>query len=67
MRFKQTKSSKTPERGELKEMIRTMPFTAIGEKLGVSDNAVRKWCNRYKLPKGKRKIDSYSDDEWENI
>lgn len=44
-----------------------MPFTAIGEKLGVSDNAVRKWCNRYKLPKGKRKIDSYSDDEWENI
>ena len=31
-------------REELKQLIRTTPFTKIGEQFGVSDNAIRKWC-----------------------
>jgi hypothetical protein len=32
-------------------MIRTMPFTKIGEHFGVTDNAIRKWCDAEKLPR----------------
>ena len=67
LRFAQTKSDKTPERNILKGIIRTMPFTEIGAKFGVSDNAVRKWCNRYNLPKEKRDITSYSEEDWKTI
>lgn len=56
-----------PEREELKNMIRTLPFLKIGEKFNVSDNTVRKWCNAEKLPRTKKEINSYSDKEWEKI
>ena len=48
-------------------MIRTLPFTKIGEKYGVSDNAVRKWCKSRNLPYKKTDIKNYSDEEWELI
>lgn len=54
-------------REELKQMIRTMPFTKIGEKYGVTDNAIRKWCISYNLPSKKTIIKEYSNEEWENI
>lgn len=54
-------------RDELKNLIRTTPFTKIGEKYGVSDNAVRKWCDKYNLPKKSSEIKSYSNDQWEKI
>jgi hypothetical protein len=38
---------KRPNREELQELIKTTPFTRIGEKYGVSDNAIRKWANHY--------------------
>ena len=34
-------------REELKKLIRTTPFTQIGKQFGVSDNAIRKWCDKY--------------------
>lgn len=37
-------------RDELKALIRTTSFTAIGRKYGVTDNTVRKWCVKYRLP-----------------
>lgn len=49
---------------ELKDLIRTLPFTTIGKQYGVSDNAVRKWCIKYNLPKTKKEIKAYSDKEW---
>lgn len=49
-------SSKRPTREELKELIYSLPFTKIGEKFGVSDNAVRKWCKFYGLPHRKKDI-----------
>jgi hypothetical protein len=39
--------AKRPSREELEELIGTTPFTRIGEKYGVSDNAIRKWADHY--------------------
>lgn len=54
-------------REELKDLIRTTSFTQIGNKFGVSDNAVRKWCDKYHLPRLAKEIKSYSDEDWTNI
>ncbi len=36
-----------PSKEELKRMVSEMPMTRIGEKYGVSSNAVKKWCKSY--------------------
>ena len=54
-------------REELKKLIRTTSFTQIGKQFNVSDNAIRKWCIKYNLPKTVKEIKSYSDEEWELI
>jgi hypothetical protein len=51
----------------LKKLIRTKPFTQIGKQFNVSDNAIRKWCDNYNLPRKVNEIKSYSDEEWELI
>ena len=56
-----------PTREELKILIRTMSFTKIGEKYGRTDNAVRKWCDYYSLPRKKADINKISDEDWLNI
>lgn len=56
-----------PSREELKEKIRKTSFTQIGREYGVSDNAVRKWCSKYNLPRTVKEIKSYSDEEWLKI
>lgn len=38
-----------PTPAELQSLMQIMPMTKIGEKFRVSDNAVRKWVNRYGL------------------
>lgn len=63
----QRRTVERPTRDELKEMIRTIPFTTIGKMYSVSDNAIKKWCDRYGLPRKKREILSYTDEEWELI
>ena len=64
---KRQRSVERPSREELKRLIRTLPFTQIGKMYGVSDNAVRKWCDFEKLPRKKKEINSYSNEEWEKI
>lgn len=64
---KKQQITKRPEREELKIMIRTMPFTTIGKKYGVTDNAIRKWCKAENLPVSKFEINKISDKEWETI
>ena len=54
-------------REELKNLIRTTPFTKIGEKYGVSDNAIRKWCDKYNLPRKAAEIKKISDEDWLKI
>ena len=66
--FKETtRKCERPERIELKELIRNLPFTQIGEKYGVTDNAVRKWCKNYGLPVKKTEIKAMNDEEWLKI
>ena len=54
-------------REELKKLIRTIPFTEIAKKYNVSDNAIRKWCDGYKLPRKKKDINNISDKDWQDI
>lgn len=56
-----------PTKEELKDLIRTVSFTKIGEKYGRTDNAVRKWCDYYNLPRRKADINNISDEDWLNI
>lgn len=56
-----------PSREELKELIRNKPFTQIAKQYDVTDNAIRKWCDAEKLPRTKKEINSYSDEEWKNV
>ena len=39
-----------PDPVDLMEMIFNEGFAAIGRKYGVSDNSIRKWCEKYGLP-----------------
>lgn len=54
-------------RETLKHLIRTVPFTEIGRMYGVSDNAIRKWCDKYNLPKKVSEIKTYSNEQWLEI
>jgi hypothetical protein len=54
-------------REELKQLIRTTSFISIGKQYNVTDNAIRKWCDKYGLPRKKSEIKNYSDEEWELI
>lgn len=56
-----------PQREELKQLIRTLPFTTIAKKYGVSDNAIRRWCDGYGLPRKKTEIQKISNEDWEQI
>lgn len=64
---KNSRQVKRPSREELKQLIRVESFTRIGEKFGVSDNSIRKWCIFYDLPSRKKDINEYSDEDWNKI
>lgn len=65
--LKQRKCDERPSKDQLKFLIRSLPFTKIGEKYNVTDNSIRKWCKTYNLPYQKTKIKTFSDQEWEKI
>ncbi len=56
-----------PNRELLKHLIRTKSFLEIGRMFNVTDNAIRKWCDYYFLPRKKSEIKNYSDEQWELI
>ena len=62
---KMKQRTERPTREELKDLIRTKTFVQIGEYYGVSDNAIRKWCDAYNLPRNKKTIKSFTEEEWE--
>lgn len=61
------RKAERPPREELKHLIRTQSFYAIGRMYGVRDNSIRKWCDKYNLPRKKTEINTYTDEEWELI
>ena len=56
-----------PSKQELKQEIRTTPFSKLGEKYNVSDNAIRKWCKQYGLPHKSASIKKMSSEEWDKL
>ena len=54
-------------REELKNLIRNKPFTQIGKQYNVSDNTIRKWCDKLNLPRKVSDIKQYSDEDWTKI
>ena len=58
---------KRPSREQLKMLIKSTPFVQIGKQYNVTDNAIKKWCDSYSLPRTKREINNYSDQEWKEI
>lgn len=56
-----------PTRDELKALIRNKSFVKIGEDYGRTDNAIRKWCDFYSLPRKKTDIKKISDEDWKII
>ena len=56
-----------PEREELKDLIRNNSFEALGRQFKVDGNAIRRWCDRYGLPRRKKDINTFSDEEWANL
>lgn len=44
-----------------------MSFVEIGKKFNCTDNNIKKWCDYYDLPRTKKEIKSYSNEEWEDI
>lgn len=64
---KQKRVVERPSREELKTLLREKTFVSIGQQFGVSDNAIRKWCDSYNLPRKMTEIKKFSDKEWEKI
>ena len=64
---KRNRVAERPDREELKNMIRTLPFKTIAQNYGLTDNAIRGWCENYHLPTKKHEIINYSDEEWKMI
>ena len=56
--------SERPSRDELKDLIRTKPYTEIGKMFNVSDKAISKWCKSENLPYRKKDINALSDAQW---
>lgn len=61
------RKAERPTRNELKQLIRTTPFTTLGKMYGVTDNAIRKWCKSYNLPAKSAVIKQMTDAEWLEI
>lgn len=62
-----TRIDNKPTREQLKALIRDKSFLEIGRMYEVSDNAIRKWCDKEQLPRTKKDIQKYTDKEWEEI
>lgn len=54
-------------RDELKQLIRTKSFLEIGRIYKVSDNCIRKWCDKFNLPRKKTEIKKYTNAEWQEV
>lgn len=54
---KETQSNPNkPSKEELFELIKAKSFVEIGKMFEVSDNNIRKWCQRYGIPSTKREL-----------
>lgn len=54
-------------REELKQLIRVQSFVQIGKIFNVSDNTIRKWCDKLNLPRKASQIKRCTETEWVKI
>ena len=60
--------TKRPKKNVLINDLRYIrSYSKIGEKYGVSDTAVRKWCRKYNLPDKKSKLKLLTSWEWDRL
>ena len=59
------RKAERPNREDFKKEVRENSFASLGKKYGLSDNAIRKWCVSFKLPRTKVEINNYSSSEWD--
>lgn len=64
---KRHRKAEWPTRDELKQLIRTKSFLSIAKQFEVTDNTIRNWCKKYKLPFKKSEIKQYTEEEWLTI
>lgn len=64
--FKMRKYNRPP-REELKKNIREKTQTEVASIYGVSRSTISRWSLAMNLPSSKTEIDSYTDEEWEEI
>ena len=51
-------------REELKERIRKESFYKIAKDFNKTDNAIRRWCRKLKLPSTRSEINKISNEDW---
>ena len=66
-RIRTRKMKVIPKRSALKYLIRNYSFEWIGRQFGVTGNAIKKYCDKFELPRTKKEINSYSNEEWKKI
>lgn len=49
-----------PSKEDLFNLIKSNPFTKVGEMFGVTDNTIRKWCKACGLPSTKKELKGLS-------
>lgn len=47
---KAQRKTERPSKEQLYQEVKSLGFSAVGRKYGVTDNAIRKWCKAYGLP-----------------
>lgn len=55
-KFLNSRKVERPSKDILYKDIKTLPFVKVGEKYGVSDRCISKWCKFYGLPSTKKEI-----------
>lgn len=58
--MKKRQTIERPPREQLLQEIKELGFVGTGKKYNVTDNAIRKWCDAYKLPRTKKEIMDYN-------
>lgn len=54
--MKERRVTERPDATTLAQEIIESNFSAVGRKYGVTDNAIRKWCTSYGIPKTKKEL-----------
>ncbi|MBQ2397086.1 MAG: hypothetical protein II304_08660 [Bacteroidales bacterium] len=49
--YNEKRSEHIPDKNTLHNLLFNNSFIEVGKMYGVSDNAVRKWCDKYNIPR----------------